>query len=244
MMYIVSILMSFGRWAHCQHVAKFICRSIQMLTPVPTHACSRAFQQACWWIKQLSLCIINGRNVMTDDSEQPIPPPSLAQRCLLGFHGSEKRQRSTQFDWLILSSRLLPSMLSSASVSPSHYQHDWEVTGHLRHSCPPLSIFFSVQLVWAPYHQPRFVYSNDSSGPFFGKMTFKVLTRKWAHKLFLLWETCLSEKVHTPVFCFFVFLGTITEAWKWWYIHFLPTEGWMKRLKPASCVCLVSNHRL
>lgn len=115
------------------------------------------------------------------------------------------RQRPTQFDWLILSSRLLPSMLSSASVSLSHYQHEWKVTGHLRHSCwricPPLSIFLIVQLVLAAYHQPWFVYSDDSNVPVYtGKKRNLCLKKSWDNTF----ETKLWTRMWTHSYFFYL----------------------------------------
>lgn len=71
-------------------------------------ACTSAERATC---KRLSRWIINGRNVMTDALEQPIPPhlwPSTVALVSMVW----RRRRPTQFVWLILSSTLSPSLYS------------------------------------------------------------------------------------------------------------------------------------
>lgn len=64
----------------------------KMFTPAPTRACSRSFQRACHAWESVSQWIINGCNVMTDDSERPVPSPSLTRLCRLGFHSQEETE--------------------------------------------------------------------------------------------------------------------------------------------------------
>lgn len=142
------------QFVYCEyiHVIWQLIVSMSPSSPVSQSKCSHLCQRVHAHVpfnmhvgggKRLSLCIINGRNVMTDDSEQPIPPPSPAQRCRLGFHGSEKTKAHTI--WLINSvkqaftvhaelcfslSQSLSAWLKSHRTSPSLLLEDLPTTLH------------------------------------------------------------------------------------------------------------------
>lgn len=88
-----------------------------MFTPVPTRACSQCSQHvgcACHAWESVSQWIINGCNVMIDDSERSVPPHPWPG-CVILVSMVRRRRRPMQSDWLILSSRLLLSLHSVRS---------------------------------------------------------------------------------------------------------------------------------
>lgn len=114
--------------------------------------------------KQLSQWIINGCNVMTDDSEQPVPPHPWPSGVIL-VSTVRKRQRPTQFDWLILSSTLLPSLHSvqselslnlSQSLSAWMQSHRTSHRHYWKRICPPSTIFFNS--LYVPLQSSRPTY--------------------------------------------------------------------------------------
>lgn len=113
---------------------------------------------------QLSQWIINGCNVMTDDSERPVPPHPWPSGVVL-VSTVRKRQRPTQFDWLILSSTLLPSLhsvQSELSLNLSQSRSAWLQSHRAshRHSwkriCPPSTIFFNSLYITLQSSRPTY----------------------------------------------------------------------------------------
>lgn len=93
----------------CSH----LCVPVHARAPFSMHVeCARHARQS------VSQWVINGCNMMTDDSERPVPPrPCPCGVVLVSM--VRRTQRPTQADWLILSSTLL---LSLHSVRPELLQ--------------------------------------------------------------------------------------------------------------------------
>lgn len=89
----------------CSH----LCQHVRARTPFSTRV-----GRACHAWESVSQWIINGCNVMTDDSERPVPPHPWPG-CVVLVSTVRRRRRPTQSDWLILSSTLLLSLRSVRS---------------------------------------------------------------------------------------------------------------------------------
>lgn len=164
----------------CAH----LCKRVHAHTPFSMHVGC-----ACHAREPLSEWIINGCNVMTDDSERPIPPRPLTRLCRLGFHG--QRETEAHAVWLINSVkhtfavpaqcpvRALPQSLTitismtakseNISVSPEREPRlQSAISFHSfyiflqsdRPTCHVSFVVWKLSYYKASHHQPKFVYSN------------------------------------------------------------------------------------
>lgn len=121
-----------------------LCQHVRAHAPFSMHVGC-----ACHVREYVSQWIINGCNVMTDDSERTVPPHPWPG-CVVLVSTVRRRRRPTQSDWLILSSTLLLSLHSvrselscNLSQSPSAWLQKSQkisiIPDREPAHCPPLS---------------------------------------------------------------------------------------------------------